>query len=467
MKTRFAPSPTGELHLGNLFIASLNALCAYHHQGEFLLRIEDTDLIRSDKKFIASIEKNLEWCGLQWDTKQTIFQSQRKAIYEHYYQLLLQHGFAYPCFCSEARLVALRAQQRMNKKPPGYDKKCAHLSQETILENQRQKKPYHLRFRVPEGKSIVFEDCIKGEQIFRSEVFSDFVIRRSDGSPAFLYCNALDDALTQITHVIRGEDHLSNTARQLCLLNTLDLPVPHYGHVPLISMQGSNKPLSKRDSHFSMADLRQAGYLPLALLNYLARLTHNLDPKLLMPMDALINDFSLNHIRSSAPHFDIAQLNFWQKQAIRHQSFDEFWNSLETSVQILIPLEKKRAFIDIMQDMVTLPSEATQWAQIFFTEPLSYVSEMKKALQEIEPQFWSNIIELLETESIQGDLKVQRLKGYMNSLDKEKRIYYWKSLRVAITGCSVGPDLTSIINLISIRRTIDRVRKVMLFSHNN
>ncbi len=302
VKTRFAPSPTGNLHLGNLRTALFSALHAWSVQGSFLLRIEDTDAERSRAEFSDGLQDDLRWLGLEWQEGPEVggdagpyFQSERDAIYAGYYAQLLESGGAYPCFCSQEQLAAARASQRAAGRPPRYPGTCAHLSRDEAEARRQAGEPHTLRFRVPQRESVVFDDLVRGTQTFRSDDIGDFVIRRTDGTPAFFFCNAIDDALMGVTHVWRGEDHISNTPRQLLLLRALGLREPRYGHLALIVGE-DGAPLSKRHGATSLGELREQGYLAAALNNYLARLGHSYTDDSLLDMAGLACRF-----RSRAP----------------------------------------------------------------------------------------------------------------------------------------------------------------------
>ncbi len=224
-KTRFCPSPTGLIHLGNARTALFNALLAMQYQGTFLLRIEDTDVQRSKKEYYHTLTEDLLWLGLEWQEgpekdqgKGPYFQSERQQIYHHYYQELAQKNSAYPCFCTEEELALMRKVQRASGKPPRYAGTCFGLSQETITQKLALGLKPTLRFHVPNDCCIEFEDLVRGVQKFSGRDIGDFIIRRADGTSPFMFCNAIDDALMGVTHALRGEDHLTNTPRQLLIL---------------------------------------------------------------------------------------------------------------------------------------------------------------------------------------------------------------------------------------------------------
>ena len=268
--TRFAPSPTGSLHLGNARTALFNFLLARQLGGQFLLRIEDTDLERSAERYLAELIDDLHWLGLGWDAGPDIGgahepyrQSQRNAIYAEYFARLATSGLVYPCYCTPLELEVSRRAQLAAGRPPRYAGTCRELSAgERDAKLAGGLKP-SLRFRVPQGRSVEFHDFVRGAQRFASEDIGDFIVRRADGNAAFFFCNALDDALMGVTHVLRGDDHLTNTPRQILLLEALGLDIPQYGHVALLTgMDGA--PLSKRHGSVSVREFRERGFLPQA-----------------------------------------------------------------------------------------------------------------------------------------------------------------------------------------------------------
>ncbi|HLF23712.1 MAG TPA: glutamate--tRNA ligase, partial [Burkholderiales bacterium] len=301
-KTRFAPSPTGLLHLGNVRTALFNYLFARRHGGIFLLRLEDTDAMRGHEKYAVALMEDLRWLGLQWDegpqaggTHGPYEQSRRGEIYRRYFVQLDEQGLAYPCFCCEHELSIARKTAIAAGRPPRYSGKCRALSPEDVRARFAQGVPATLRFRVPEGRTVTFEDRVRGPQSFATDDIGDFVIRRSDGTPAFFFCNAIDDAVMGVTLVVRGEDHLTNTPRQLMLLEALGLPVPQYAHIALV-VGADGAPLSKRTGGKSVQELRTAGFLPSAVNNYLARLGHTYDANDFMSLEVLAQNFDLERL---------------------------------------------------------------------------------------------------------------------------------------------------------------------------
>ena len=296
-KTRFCPSPTGLMHLGNTRTALFNALLAKKNRGDFLLRIEDTDTARSKKSYENILMEDMLWLGLAWQDG-PYFQSERQSIYNKYCDDLIEKNLAYPCFCSDEELKKNREKQLSQGKPPRYSGTCAFLSKDEVSERISKGLKPVIRFRVLKDKKISFSDLIKGEQVFSSNDIGDFIIKRTDGISSFIFCNAIDDALMNVTHAFRGEDHLTNTARQIMIFEALNLKQPKYGHIPLI-MGKDSAPLSKRNGSRNLRELRDEGFLDTAILNYLARLGHHFEKTQFMTLDQLAQEFSLDSITLS------------------------------------------------------------------------------------------------------------------------------------------------------------------------
>src|SRR5579863_2334513 len=307
--TRFAPSPTGELHLGNARTALFNFLLARAQGGRFVLRIEDTDLERPQERHVAGLCAELEWLGLHWN-EGPYRQSERGALYARYFGQLEQAGRVYPCFCTPLELDVARRSQLAAGRPPRYAGTCRELTAAQIERRRAEGRGASLRFRVPAGERLEFDDLVHGRQSFLSDDIGDFIVRREDGSPAFFFSNALDDALMQVTHVLRGEDHLSNTPRQRLLLEALALPVPQYGHVSLL-IGADGAPLSKRHGATSVRALREAGYAADAVCNHLFRLGHSSSNNATLNLEQMAQHFELKHLQRAPAHFDDAHLNHW------------------------------------------------------------------------------------------------------------------------------------------------------------
>src|SRR6266699_2648391 len=317
---------TGELHLGNARTALFNLLLARGGGGRFLLRIEDTDSERSLDAHAVALMADLRWLGIDWDAgpdradeRGPYRQSQRGALYSRYLAQLEGQGAAYPCFCTPLELELSRRAQLTAGQPPRYAGTCRDLSPEERARRAAQGLPATLRFRVPRGERVVFEDFVHGPQTFLTDDIGDFVVRRADGSAAFFFSNAVDDALMGVTQALRGEDHLANTPRQLLILRALALVAPAYGHVALI-VGADGAPLSKRHAAVSVREYRARGYHPLALANHLFRLGHSTPLHGLLGLEEMARAFDTAHLGRAPARFDEQQLLVWQKDAVHSLS---------------------------------------------------------------------------------------------------------------------------------------------------
>ncbi|PLL25986.1 glutamate--tRNA ligase, partial [Klebsiella michiganensis] len=303
IKTRFAPSPTGYLHVGGARTALYSWLFARNHGGEFVLRIEDTDLERSTPEAIEAIMDGMNWLSLEWD-EGPYFQTKRFDRYNAVIDEMLAAGTAYKCYCSKERLEALREEQMAKGEKTRYDGRCRHGH-----EHHADDEPCVVRFANPEEGSVVFDDQIRGPIEFSNQELDDLIIRRTDGSPTYNFCVVVDDWDMEITHVIRGEDHINNTPRQINILKALNAPVPVYAHVSMINGDDGKK-LSKRHGAVSVMQYRDDGYLPEALLNYLVRLGWSSGDQEIFSREEMIKLFSLGAVSKSASAFNTEKLQW-------------------------------------------------------------------------------------------------------------------------------------------------------------
>ena len=324
MRVRFAPSPTGHLHVGNARTALFNWLMARGAGGTFILRIEDTDVERSTRESEAGVLEDLRWLGLQWDEGPDqggplgpYRQSERLHLYRSYAQELLASGRAYYCFCSAAQLEADRQATLAAGLPPRYPGTCRGIDPDEARRRVAAGEAAVIRFHVPEQRDVVFDDLVRGEVRFRTEVIGDPVLVRSDGNPAYNFAVVIDDALMDVTHVVRGEDHISNTPRQILLYEAFGFTPPRFAHLALV-MGPDHAPLSKRHGATSVAEFRAKGFLPEALVNYLALIgwSPGKDEELL-PLDELARRFSIQAVGHSAGVFDVEKLAWVNRHYLR------------------------------------------------------------------------------------------------------------------------------------------------------
>lgn len=465
-KTRFAPSPTGLMHVGNLRAALFNCLLTRQMGGQFLLRIEDTDLVRSETQFSESLLEDLRWLGLLWD-EGPYYQSERQTVYDQYYEQLEAMGAVYPCFCKESELALSRKLQLSKGEPPRYSGTCLKLSAEEKAQKYTEDLKPTLRFRIPKGEVIEFIDAVKGPQRFLSDHIGDFIVRRGDGTPPFMFCNAIDDAIMGVTHALRGDDHLTNTPRQIVLLNTLGLPVPTYGHFPTILGSDGTR-LAKRSGSRSVQELRQAGFHPLGLLNYLARLGHYYEDPHFKDLDDLSSDFMLSHISHSPAHYDEVQLHFWQKESLHRLSVEAWWAFVITTVPALlteVPQDKQLAFAAMIQPNIVMPEEALLWAKALFSEEIALLGEGAEAVHQAGPTFFEEALALCA--EINGNASSLYFKSWLQALQlkttlKGRALFF--PLRGALTGEVHGPELARVFEIMPWKLLIERFRAAKIYA---
>jgi glutamyl-tRNA synthetase len=349
VKVRFAPSPSGSLHIGSARTAIVNYLFAKSLGGKFVLRIEDTDTARSTQESKDTILSTLAWLGITWD-EGPFYQSERFSIYQKYLDELLLSGNAYRCFCSGEDILRKDKLARENLYT-SYDGRCATLSEDEIKKKLREKTPYIIRLKMPTEK-IVFNDLLKGNLAFQGDLLSDIIIARSDGSPTYNFAVVVDDYLMEISHVIRGEDHLSNTPKQIAIYRALGWESPQFCHIPLILGPDKTK-LSKRHGDTAIEDYQNKGFLPEAIFCYLALLGYSRNPtKEIFDQKTLSEDFQLNQLSTSPSQFDITNLIWMNAQFIKSKDHESLWHQAQKWLEpILIEEEKKKKifFLSINQ----------------------------------------------------------------------------------------------------------------------
>lgn len=452
IKTRFAPSPTGLLHFGNVRTALFNALLAKKQSGTFLLRIEDTDLERSSAEYSLRIEHDLNWLGIAWQEGGSsggphapYYQSQRVEIYQRYLSALEAQGRVYPCFCTAVELEVSRKIQAASGKPPRYSGKCAHLSAAEVEAKKAQGLSHTTRFRMPKAQALNFEDIVRGPQQFASDDIGDFIVRRSDGNFAFFFVNAIDDALMEITHVLRGEDHLTNTPRQIALLRALELPEPKYGHISLIVNQ-AGAPLSKRSGSLAIEELERLGYFPIAINNYLARLGHHYADNRLLDMASLAEQFSLEHLGRAPARYDRAQLDHWQTLAVQQADDATLLAWLEPAIEGVVPADERARFAAAVRANIVFPSDAQQWAQAIYSEPLQVSDDARRVLHATGAGFFDAALKVYD-DSMDFTALVAAIKRATGMSGKS----LFLPLRAALTGQVHGPEMPAVYALLGAR----------------
>ena len=466
-KSRFAPSPTGILHLGNVRTALFSYLLGKHLKGEFILRCEDTDQERSKEAYLQQQQIDLKWLGLDWDAgpdmgseRGPYRQSQRSEIYNKYYQELQDAELAYPCFCTPQELKLLRKAQLQSGQPPRYNGKCSHLSAEEVAQHYAQGDRASLRFKVPKDENLVIQDSVVGEKKYLSNDIGDFIIRRSDGTPAFFFCNAIDDSLMGVTHVLRGVDHLTNTPRQLMLLTALNLRAPEYGHISLVVGQDGG-PLSKRDGSTGVKDLREQGYLSGAILNHLARLGHNYTNTNYMSLQELAEEFGLENCGKSPSKHDPVQLMHWQKEAILKASTDELGEWAKPWLEKSAPYTglsdaRQNEFLQLIRDNIELPQEAVAWADKLLAE--SKDEDAAEYIRNAPKSLFETLLDALEDASLSHFGKL--LKDVGKDLGVKGKALFMP-IRSAISGATHGPQMQALADFLGKDELLKRLHNAV------
>lgn len=475
VRVRFAPSPTGPFHIGGARSALFNWLIARQTGGKLILRIEDTDLERSSKESEENIKDALRWLGLTWDEGidaggdyGPYRQTERLDIYRQYTVKLLADGKAYHCYCSEEELEAQRQMLMEKGEMPRYLGKCQNLSaadKETLCAQGR--KPV-VRFRVPEGESIILQDLVRGQVIFESDGIGDFVIVKSDGVPVYNYAVVIDDATMHISHVVRGEEHLSNTPRQLLLYKALGFTPPQFAHISLILGKDRTK-MSKRHGATAVEQYKNKGYLPAGLINFLSLLGWSpAGEQEFFTLDELVQEFTLERVAKNPAVFDIDKLN-WLNGHYMKQLPDSAL--MELAVPHLIQtgyiteqeIEEKRSWLEqvagALREYINYAAEITEHADVFFNDaPALENEDVRETLRAQEIPLVLNTFR--EKIGAAAALDVPTAQAILKGITKElklggKKVYM--PIRIALTGKAHGPELDSLIAIIGKERTIKRI----------
>lgn len=468
VRVRFAPSPTGYLHVGGARTALFNWLFARKEKGSFILRIEDTDVQRSSEDMVKGILEGMEWLGLNWD-EGPYSQSSRLSLYKEKAQKLVEAGKAYYCYCLPEEIEERKKRVEAQGKVWIYDRRCLHLSEnERKSLSSRERKA--IRFLVPEGKTT-FRDVVHGELTFENRNIEDFVLLKSDGYPTYHLSVVVDDIDMGITHVIRGDDHLSNTPKQIMLYNAFNHPIPVFAHLPLI-LGPDRKKLSKRHGHTSVIHFREMGYHPLAMFNFLARLSWSPgEDKDIFTIEEMIERFSLESISHNNPIFDLNKLEWLNSRILStfppSLLFDDFKENLKKRGKwnenfsrewienvILLFKERARTISQLVDD--SLP---------FFVENFDYEKEaVEKYLSEEKlPEYLRKFLERLSSLDI---FNKENLEQSCRTLAEEEGIkasILIHATRVAFTGKRVTPGVFEMMEVLGKERCVQRLERLISF----
>ncbi|EPA6474137.1 glutamate--tRNA ligase [Escherichia coli] len=461
IKTRFAPSPTGYLHVGGARTALYSWLFARNHGGEFVLRIEDTDLERSTPEAIEAIMDGMNWLSLEWD-EGPYYQTKRFDRYNAVIDQMLEEGTAYKCYCSKERLEALREEQMAKGEKPRYDGRCRHSH-----EHHADDEPCVVRFANPQEGSVVFDDQIRGPIEFSNQELDDLIIRRTDGSPTYNFCVVVDDWDMEITHVIRGEDHINNTPRQINILKALKAPVPVYAHVSMINGDDGKK-LSKRHGAVSVMQYRDDGYLPEALLNYLVRLGWSHGDQEIFTREEMIKYFTLNAVSKSASAFNTDKL-LWLNHHYINALPPEY---VATHLQWHIEQEnidtrngpQLADLVKLLGERCKTLKEMAQSCRYFYEDFAEFDADAaKKHLRPVARQPLEVVRDKLAAIT---DWTAENVHHAIQATADELEVGMGKvgmPLRVAVTGTGQSPALDVTVHAIGKTRSIERINKALDF----
>jgi len=464
VRTRFAPSPTGYLHIGGARTALFNYLFARHHGGKFILRIEDTDRERSTPEAIQAILEAMTWLGLDYD-EGPFYQTERYPLYRDKIQELLAKGKAYPCTCTAAELDAKRQLAQKEKRKPAYDGTCRPAN--GVIPTLPTDKPYTVRFRSPRDGATVVKDLIKGDVVFDNRELDDLIIARSDGTPTYNFCVVADDIDMDITHIIRGDDHLSNTPRQIQLYEAFGHQPPHFAHVPLIL--GTDKArLSKRHGATSVTAYRDLGYFPEAVVNYLARLAWSYGDQEIFSRQELIEKFTLESVGRSAGVFNPEKFLWLNSHYLKSKPLSELADEIVPFIKVkgyAVPGDKKwlEKMIATLRERTKTLAELVDAAHYYLADDI-FLDE--KAVQKFLTRDTAAPIQsLIDKLSALGDFNESTVEQAFVRTLEEHGLQMGKlaqPVRVALTGSTVSPGIHDVIAVLGKERTILRLKNALL-----
>lgn len=480
VRVRIAPSPSGNLHIGTARTALFNYLFAKKNNGKFVLRIEDTDAERTSQEYIDNIFDSLKALGLNWDEGPDVggpygpyTQSERFDIYPKYIQQLLDSGFAYECFCTPEELEAEKEEATRNKKPYVYSKKCVNLTEEEKAKLRAEGRKPAIRFNIAKAQKafhdtsiLEFEDIVKGKLHMDTNLLGDFVIQKSNGAPTYNYAVVIDDMLMKISHVIRGEDHISNTYKQILIYEALGAEVPKFGHLGMILAPDRSK-LSKRHGATAVSDFVKQGYLTDALINFVALLGWApSDGEEIKPVEKIAEDFRIHEISSSNSIFEYDKLKWMNSHYIKMLSMDEL-------KQRLMPYLEKYDLSQLTDEQFTRMIEVTREPLVLLSDITDAVSYFFGDSVEVEPQVQTDV---LDTETSQEVLKtyleqskdweyteenlhekLEAFRGYFKEKGIKPKVTMW-AIRAAVTGRTRGADMTAILAILGKEKVEKRIK---------
>jgi glutamyl-tRNA synthetase len=467
VRVRFAPAPSGSLHVGGARTALFNWLFARRNGGVFVLRLEDTDASRVTPEAVDILKGSLRWLGLEWDEGPDVGgphepyrQTERLGVYRSAADELIAKGFAYPCFCTPEELEERRKAAAARGEPPGYDGRCRRLTDAERRAFEEEGRPFALRFATP-GRDVVVQDLIRGEARFPAADIRDFVMLRSDGSPTYLLAAAVDDIKMDMTHVIRGEDLFSSTPRQMLIIEALEAAPPAYAHLPLI-VGTDRQPLSKRHGSVAVEWFREQGFLPEALVNYLALLGWSLDEHTtFLSRDELVRNFDLSRVSHNPAAFDIEKLMWMNGHYIKELPAGDLAGrlfELLTDAGLTPDMETVRAAVPLVNERMKLLADGLEMLRFLFVEEVVPNERAMKLIEKAGPEHFRLALEHLEAA---GEWTAEEITLVLTRLQERlslSRTKAWQPIRAAVTGSDISPPLPESLALLGRGRTLSRLR---------
>lgn len=483
VRVRIAPSPSGNLHIGTARTALFNYLFAKKNNGKFVLRIEDTDAERTSQEYIDNIFDSLKALGLDWDEGPDIggpygpyTQSERFDIYPKYVQELLDKGYAYECFCTPEELEAEKQQAAENKKPYVYTKKCENLTEEEKAKLRSEGRKPAIRFNIAKAQKafhdssmLYFDDLVKGQLHMNTDLLGDFVIMKSNGSPTYNFAVVIDDMLMNITHVIRGEDHISNTFKQILIFEALGAEVPKFGHLGMILAPDRSK-LSKRHGATAVSEFVEKGYLTEALINFVALLGWSpSDGQEIKSVNEIANDFRINEISSSNSIFEYDKLNWMNSHYIKMLDIEDLKTRLKPyltkyNLSELTDAQYTR-MVEVTKEPLTLLSDITDAVPYFFGTDVDIEAKAQTEVldTEIAQDVLNEFLKQAESWEFSEENLHEKLEAFRAQY-KEKgikpKVTMW-AIRAAVTGRTCGADMTAILAILGKDKTLYRIKKAI------
>jgi glutamyl-tRNA synthetase len=468
IRCRFAPAPSGSIHVGNARSALFSWLYARHHGGSFVLRVEDTDASRVSEEAFHGVMESLRWLGLDWDEGPDAGgphgpyrQSQRGEIYRERTEQLLAQGDAYPCYCTEEELAERRRAATAAGEPPGYDGRCRTLTPQERALREAEGRPKVIRFAMPE-RDFTVDDLVKGDVHFAAGALRDFVLVRSDGSPVFLLAVAVDDMLMDITHVIRGEDLLASAPRNAAVIEALGGTPPAYGHLPLL-VGADRQPLSKRHGSTSVEAFREQGFLPEALVNYLALLGWSKDAETtFLSMPELIEAFDLSRVSSNPAAFDRQKLEWMNNHYIQQLDHDDLAARclhFLTAAGLTPDLDLLRRAMPLVNERMKTLAECVELLRFLFTDDLEPNEKARTIIEKAPAGYLGRAADALSGVEPWAAEPIQRTLDALAEAEGLSRTKAFQPVRAAATASNVSPPLPESLTLLGRERTLERLRR--------